>query len=1358
MKKLLSSLKRIILIISLCISYAIGISQTQIELPGTLPGNIIGGGASILETIHANGFLFIYSSDGIIVFNENSNQFIHKIPFNENMDFGKFSPAYFNDRLGFGDGSLMAYNDNLKTLYVVFPDLEIKCISVISPLFGVTSFNPFDHQVPSNSDNLPSYFKPLHNACLIKYDHVHHRLFWLIFAKDPQANCTGNFHYLSRFFAILDVNPLGDLTWYYTELLEQGNSYIDRAISDIEYNEVESSQLFYLSKLNKIEIWAITGNHQIILLYTVMVDATIYHDESGGSGYYKFGKMLYIHNSGIHQIIALPYRFPSSVLNEGKVPLVYVIDGNWNGTGEPQVTTFESPSEKVSDGIFIGGLNHLILGYADDPDVHHPSGKDISVYTSGVQNSYSLLSSLGTDNSIKISNNDINTSFKLVEIPSIPPDPPALFVGKKDGICKLVYTGIYPAYYSKSYPLNAESNFFKTGVKGNSNFYFVNAVLNGISVFNNNSFITSIPTAYPVYSITGNSDGSKLFFFNTLQANNTGLYIYSNNGSININNDPYPNNNIVKAIGDCKFNPFKNQFLVSECADFGQNPAIIRVINADAANSWVQDIQLTDGKNNYQYPKEMFITPDGRLYVMANMHDNESNERKLLEFIAFDHGQMPAYSLLNTYTISMPAYTDQFEFYSSHFAYDSRDQSVYVTVHPTELTLDPYRTVVNSMYDFDPPTDNPSPTGSIACIKNGVLCQSPQNYPGEIICPGAEYPGIPTKFDGKIYIIGKQFFEMDIENCLVISSSAERFNDITYCPYYDKLFAIRDVSADPIQCANQRRCDIYQIDRQAGNLSFTLMGSVPGQVSSIHYNPYDGKVYLYYKIDDTKLGTVPVQIWTFDPAATAGNLQFTSIELPYMGLAPELDHDPDHHYYMYNITEPYIDPVHNYIYYPNGGRSSVSRIEFQPDETVPLDGSLITWMSFPRLDRASGNPTVNAVLGGYNIDPSNYYAGSTLNNLPPQHVNEISNLYDGLIWPGSEELKDIDSRYGYKLQLKYDPENLPEKEWLHLYGDVIDAATPLTVYGRYDNWVGYWLYDKQSPFSAFSAQVLDKLDAIVAQHWICGKYRQSYGPGGPEPSYWLCACHEGKVELGYGDMVILKPEDGIEDFSFQWLRYGNAVVGRERPSVEHFQFTEQADYIPYIIELDSTLLPDEIGAFVNDTCVGATRILSGDTLVLVPGYTEGMNGEVTFELYFDSLKSSPQTIPEYWVENPRTSRKDYRTLYTSEKENYFIISFRKNEHEASIQNDPEIQVTPNPSKDKWIITYILPENGNVSIEIFDLCGKKLKVLSEGYLPAGIHQSEIRKSDLGGKEISEGLYLVRLHCGEYTAVTKLIFLK
>lgn len=79
---------------------------------------------------------------------------------------------------------------------------------------------------------------------------------------------------------------------------------------------------------------------------------------------------------------------------------------------------------------------------------------------------------------------------------------------------------------------------------------------------------------------------------------------------------------------------------------------------------------------------------------------------------------------------------------------------------------------------------------------------------------------------------------------------------------------------------------------------------------------------------------------------------------------------------------------------------------------------------------------------------------------------------------------------------------------------------------------------------------------------------------------------------------------------------------------------------------------------------------------------------------------------------------------------------------------------PNPFNPITTIDYYIPEEKNVSIELYDVTGRKLKELVNERKQPGVYTIKLK----GGK-LSSGVYFYRLTTSSgYTAVKKLIILK
>lgn len=78
---------------------------------------------------------------------------------------------------------------------------------------------------------------------------------------------------------------------------------------------------------------------------------------------------------------------------------------------------------------------------------------------------------------------------------------------------------------------------------------------------------------------------------------------------------------------------------------------------------------------------------------------------------------------------------------------------------------------------------------------------------------------------------------------------------------------------------------------------------------------------------------------------------------------------------------------------------------------------------------------------------------------------------------------------------------------------------------------------------------------------------------------------------------------------------------------------------------------------------------------------------------------------------------------------------------------------PNPFNPSTEITYSLPQAEMVTLEIFDMIGRKVATLVSTEMSAGVHQATFDASNL-----SSGVYLYRLQAGSYVSTQKMMLVK
>ncbi|WP_457652732.1 T9SS type A sorting domain-containing protein [Rhodocaloribacter sp.] len=82
-----------------------------------------------------------------------------------------------------------------------------------------------------------------------------------------------------------------------------------------------------------------------------------------------------------------------------------------------------------------------------------------------------------------------------------------------------------------------------------------------------------------------------------------------------------------------------------------------------------------------------------------------------------------------------------------------------------------------------------------------------------------------------------------------------------------------------------------------------------------------------------------------------------------------------------------------------------------------------------------------------------------------------------------------------------------------------------------------------------------------------------------------------------------------------------------------------------------------------------------------------------------------------------------------------------------------LQNYPNPFNPSTEIRFALPEAGQVSLVVYDVTGREVTRLAEGFLEAGFHSVVWEAPPL-----SSGLYLYRLTAGNFTATRRMMLLK
>ncbi len=865
---------------------------------------------------------------------------------------------------------------------------------------------------------------------------------------------------------------------------------------------------------------------------------------------------------------------------------------------------------------------------------------------------------------------------------------------KRHEIVKLTYNEGSQCHYYFQQLLPAFGNCFGSADPTvDSRIFITNMTGGGFLEYNtsNNPWtLTNHQTGQAVHSCFTSEGSGKNYYFSKKPAASSHIFIDEDFTLGSFTDYSYPN-----PIGDCIYNPFQHHILISDYLR-SPNANLNAYAEVQGGLSFVDNITI-----NETHSGEMFITNDGKLLYFSG-GNNVNPKINICSALNYDL-QLGQINL----TKSEFSASDQLEVlfagqpYQNYFVVsDVFDPEGGQPLQPTSL--------MSYFYVLDPDDLSESPSVEIHHDSPRFLEVL------DIKDPNRSEP------DGYAFIAGSEsyFSEIFIDALTLEMTVNQRFVSSVISAM--KLARYNN-DTGPIS-------ELYIATWEQGEISSKLYKHIPGSeenpqqvaelsdcfISSMNYNPQTALLYCYGIENGSSV------VYQFDVmnqyAVETQGLKLKRISSDNIGTN-----------LMIKTNDLLFDNENHQVFIPNGDHSSISRLGFAFDRIHIKDK--VSWLSFPRLENEDFS--AQTLLEGIRPFPS--YIQMT--NLPLQE--EIPELvvktYTNNSWYG--ELNNVKSTFGYKLST-----DNQYVSYVPMLGSILNSSTNITIYPGHENWVGYFPTWPQDPFDAL-ADILDELTLIKHHDWVCVK-EWGYIRGNLEP-YWICSI---TTPLKYADMLILECSENV---TFQWGEEFSAEK-RELPEPDHFLYSEKPDYTPIFIELDTNDQALEIGAFVADSCIGATVVEAGDSSVMLRGYMPNdTSGIITFEKYYGSEKRSSDRISEYYVQNSITRVREKRAIDSREKSKYYRVSF-KNENKSSYFTNPLIlNFNPNPCQGYCAIEYFLPDESDVTFSVFDVYGREINNLLLENGQAGNYSISWPKLVPGGS--SPGIYMIRMSaCGNIIA--------
>jgi hypothetical protein len=84
--------------------------------------------------------------------------------------------------------------------------------------------------------------------------------------------------------------------------------------------------------------------------------------------------------------------------------------------------------------------------------------------------------------------------------------------------------------------------------------------------------------------------------------------------------------------------------------------------------------------------------------------------------------------------------------------------------------------------------------------------------------------------------------------------------------------------------------------------------------------------------------------------------------------------------------------------------------------------------------------------------------------------------------------------------------------------------------------------------------------------------------------------------------------------------------------------------------------------------------------------------------------------------------------------------------------------SPNPFRRVTRVAFDMPDPGRVTLEIFDLSGRMVRVLADRHYPAGTHEVSWNARDASGEPVAAGIYFLKMQSGSFTDTQRLYLQK
>jgi len=318
----------------------------------------------------------------------------------------------------------------------------------------------------------------------------------------------------------------------------------------------------------------------------------------------------------------------------------------------------------------------------------------------------------------------------------------------------------------------------------------------------------------------------------------------------------------------------------------------------------------------------------------------------------------------------------------------------------------------------------------------------------------------------------------------------------------------------------------------------------------------------------------------------------------------------------------------------------------------------------------------------------------------------------------------------------------------------------VTAYKTHNGQVGDLLEGLISPFDGFWIQAgtignsfVFNQESIVNSYGTAGRSTTfdstgsavfTFNSGEYSSSVYLSFNLQGQINLDPADASRLLPMSSMEHLTSMIHESGKSL------SINNLPFDLSTDIS---MDMDVMMLfPIDGGYATQEQDVTMTWDLSNLPEGMVLSMIDNTSGQ---SIDLSATETANITLPNKGILSLESS--GFMGTYPELDESQFTLMVQATTTATDVESIPDVftlhQAYPNPFNPSTLISYDLPQDSHVSLQIFDITGRQVKTLINDHIRAGKHQVT-----WNADQISSGIYLVRLVTGEKIFNQKITYLK